>query len=713
MPDKNWIRLKLPGGGYTAVRSNSQQPPGQGISTRDQSPRFSSPEKGRGTRQFKDLRSPGAKSQAKTDSGMLSNYQPATHIKSSAMQRMISNINSIFLNVFRHVDPELTSEQGSSATAAPSVYQFVLWQERYERRAIIQEVRQAFDDDPRIQRACRMFGREAVRGGIVIVLKSGNNSLSEESLSKAQAVAERVQKIVNPLLESWAVYTPIEGEQFTQAVVKGDVPNGELIRAKRMPTSSMERNTNDADEFPDPYRAFSQVDILTNGTVADFQLALMHHTRWNWIDGDRYGKSELISIRRLRRLVLLCEDAQARRRISRAPQRVHWKFGGVFGGEIITPEWDVINRFKEENGFVMGVREQFDPTEVGRDTFGTLVEPIVVKGDQTVHEIDDLRYLQNVMAVGLPTPGPIYNLDAEKVNRDVVGDLRAEWLKQTQTLSGKLEDIIRWLMDLGLLLQGILPEAVDYTVRFSESTVETPSEMVKRVVEARSASIGTGRNAIPSPLISLRTAITTIAEHFDLQDIPDEEQAILQEIQSALQSIGNEENNTIGSSPLLAGGGRASQKGKAGISSKSPQKGGGRKTATALQTSPSMSGAGPQIIVSRNSSKAIGGQNQGQNQNPLNSGSSIQAVAKSGKRFRAASPASKLGSSEAAARAASSRFSGKGQSAANFGSLYGQPEEQDFEFTGQLQNPRPKSGQDKPNPAYKPRRNKPSKKSGR
>lgn len=605
---------------------------------------------------------------------MITMYRPSQHIKTGAIQSAIQGLTQLFLKAFHKEAPETTSQQGASATASPSVYQFSLWQERYERRAVIQECRQAFDDDPRVNRSCRMFGREAIRGGVVITIQTGTLSLSDSNAAKAQKIAETVMGLVNPLLESWATYTPVEGEQFTQASIKGDVPNGIIVKVGRMPTAAMERNTDDSDEFIDPDKAFSQVDILTNGETATFPLSTIHHTRWNWVDGDRYGKSEIISIRRLRRLVMLCEDAQARRRIARAPQRVHWKFGGAIGGEIIVPPWEDIEKFKENNGFVNGIREQFDPTEVGRDTFGSLVEPIPIKGDQTVHEIDDLKYLQNVMGVGLPTPGPIYNLDATNVNRDVVEDLRAEWLKQTQLLSGKLADLVSWLMDLGLLLQGILPEAVDYIVRFSESTVETPSEMVKRVIEARAATVGTGRNAIPAPLISLNTAVRTISEHFDIKNVPDEIEAIIEELGKALDQM-----QQINGAPPTNGG--VQKKTSASTKPKAAGKASGANAPLALANN-SLGSA--QILAGQGQSSAqsrgltVSSKNQKVRRDETNGyGGDVPSEMLKVKK-------TKVKKFKPSPEEVTRKYTGPGQLAAYNGSMYGQPEESDYHFTGSL-----------------------------
>jgi hypothetical protein len=517
-------------------------------------------------------------SHALSDSGMITQYEPAIHVKESgAVAKFIGWVQRQWLGYKDRPDPADTTEQGAQSSASPSVYQFSLWQQRYERRAVIQECRQSLDDDPRIYKACWMFAYEAVRGGSIITFNDtfrltahdslllGDGDLADKPMpkmtqataNKVRIIAKDIQKIVNLKLAEWACGTIVEGESFYQAVVSGSPGNARIVDVLRMPTPAMERNTNDADQFVNVEEAFSQVDIMTNEETATFPLWCIHHSKWKNFDGERYGKPEIASIRRPRRLLMLCEDAQARRRIARATKRVHWEFGIQSGGEYITPDVSIIENFKNNNGFKSGIREQFDTTEIGRDTFGFGVKPHDFAGDDHIADIDDLKYLENVVTIGLPTPVALYS-GAAQSNQYTLEDQRAEWLKQTNVLSEKMKEVVKWLMDLSLLLQDIVPETVNYNVKFSESNIETPSEMIKRVIDARGAQVGSGRAAVPSPLISSRTALMNVAEHFNVNDIDLEEQAIAQELAEIAQGlidIENEKNNvSTPDSPSTTGG---------------------------------------------------------------------------------------------------------------------------------------------------------------
>lgn len=463
------------------------------------------------------------------DSGMVSNFQPASNRKSPAVLRAIQSIQRGFMREKGRPDRSLTTEIGAASAASPATYAYSLYSLRYERRAIIQSVRDMIANDNRAKEATIKFAQEAVRKGCTIVVDGGGRGPSGGKIALAKERAQAVQKIGNPKAFSWAWMLHVEGDLFVQAVVSGD----EVIALKRMPADGMERNTNDADEFSDPSRAFSQVDVITNQEVDTFPLWMIHHQRWLYVDGERYGQSELLSTRRAVELMRLAEDAQVRRRIVRAPLRRHHEVGN----EKNPGNWPDVEKYKEQNGMVEGRVEQYNPVEVGRDYFSTWGTKITnLDGDQKVHEVDDLRYLEGIYTVGLPTPSPIYGLHTEGVNRDVLDDLRAEWLKKTASLTDAISEVMAWAFELDLLLHGILPDSIKYTIQFSESSLELPSERLDRVVKARGNVIGSGKNAQPDPLISKKRAIQRIAEDFDITDVEAEEKLIQAEMAQARQT---------------------------------------------------------------------------------------------------------------------------------------------------------------------------------
>ncbi|MDQ2730506.1 MAG: hypothetical protein M3Y56_02515 [Armatimonadota bacterium] len=437
-----------------------------------------------------------------TDSGQVTAFREGQHQK-PAQAGLVHRIMTRFLRFIGRIDPGATTEQGSSAFASPSTASMSMLQQRYERRAVIADCRLMVEDDCRVAKSVSMFAREAVRDGVTIGLnKQGQRGTVGARYGKAQGVIDGLQKLWTPaLLTGCAEMLTVEGDLFLQAVVAGD----RVVAIKRMPTSSMERLTDDSDEFMDPYRAFAQVDVMTNEEVATFPLALMWHERWAWIPGERYGRSEIRSVRRPKRLLEINEEAQSVRRITRGPKRTLWSVGSKENAG----DPAEVKQFKEDNGFVEGRREIWDPANVAVDYFGNgLVTAADVGGDGNVSDIEDIRYSQDVMCAGLPTPKALMSVDAESINRDVLEDQRAEWLKQTKPLSDAMKSCVEWSINLGLLLAGIMPETVDYQAQFSTSSIEKPGEILANVIDA----YDTG-------LLPLEKAVQQIASIFDIDDV--------------------------------------------------------------------------------------------------------------------------------------------------------------------------------------------------
>lgn len=466
----------------------------------------------------------------KQDAGMTTHFRPAQAEKPGKFG-IVSRISTLFGKRTGYVDPRNTTEQGTSGTASRSAFPMALYNLRYDRQAKIADCREMYDNDPRCRKAVNKFAHEAVRSGVTItVTKRALRGLPAKWSTVATDSARRVQKIVNRKCTSWAKMLPVEGDLFIQAVVATDIRTQSefVVEAKRMPASSMERLTDDTDEFINIERAFEQIDVSTSEHVAYFCSALMNHSRWDHIDGDRYGNPELLAARRVRRLLELCEQSQVLRRLVRAPQRIVWNLGS----ETNTSRPEDVIKFMTDYGFLDGDRDPYDVMNAVMDYFGNgTLKGEVLEGDPDIDKIEDLRYYQELYAVALPTPAPLLNLNASNINRDVLENQRAEWLKETSILSDAMVEVVRWLMDLDLMLHGILPEMVNYDVHFSESTIETPGEIMDNVLKLRQNVVGQGNTSSPDPMISKETALKLLKEFLDVHDI-DAELALIQEEES-------------------------------------------------------------------------------------------------------------------------------------------------------------------------------------
>src|SRR6202041_243227 len=144
------------------------------------------------------------------DSGQVSAFSPAQYIKPQA-RGLIGRAQGIW-NGFRNINPATTTEQGASSAASPVTFYLTLWQQRFGRRAMIEDCRALQLSDPRIMKSVNMFVAEACRGGVICQVY-GDSRIA----NRARFIANRVMKLFKPqLLRSWARGLLLEGDLFIQ-----------------------------------------------------------------------------------------------------------------------------------------------------------------------------------------------------------------------------------------------------------------------------------------------------------------------------------------------------------------------------------------------------------------------------------------------------------------------------------------------------------------
>ena len=418
-------------------------------------------------------------------------YRQATHNKKPGL---IQRATRLLKGILHQIDPEKTSAQGSGV-ASPTLYGPSLISLRYERWQVIADCNQMYLEEPRAHKSVDKFVWEAVRKGVLIPV---NVQASGKNGEKAQMLFNEVRNMILMQLSTWGHAMMIEGEWFLEAVLQGD----DLVQVNIHPAAAMERNTDDAGHFIDPVDAYTQLDTLTQATIASFPESLIHHGRWNLQVGNKYGTPPMIALRRAWRQILLMEESKRLQIMTRAvAQKVH-KFP-----EGTTDEDK--NAYKAQVGYVEGNQDPYNPLNAVADLFieGDM-EVQVLNSDRNTSQVDHLTYFQSWYTASLPTPGVLFMVSPEGVNRDVLEDARKEWLKEVQRLQDHLIDAIRWLCTIKLLLHDIVPEEIVYSVHLSDSTVETPSEVNTRTVQAYNAN-----------LIPQRIAMANLAEFYGIENV--------------------------------------------------------------------------------------------------------------------------------------------------------------------------------------------------
>lgn len=444
------------------------------------------------------------------DAGQVTAFQPALYVKPQGPIQRLQSAWSAFLG--KPTDRS-TTEQGASSAASPVNFYLTLWSQLFGRRARIEDTRLLYLSDPRVFASANMYVDVALKGGPKIIVQ-GKNRRDK----RAQEIAKKVQRIYNAsLVQEWGKGLIIEGDLFVQHCV--DPETHELFKAVAMPGVGMQRLVNDADQFMSEERAFEQVDSMTFEHVAYFPSSLMTHTRWSKINGDQYGTSELVTARRLIRAIELCEQALTISRMVRAPLR---RLHNVGTPENTSSAQELLN-YKAENGFFTGKNEAYNPQSVMIDYYANgNVKIDTLIGDPNQAQVDDIRYMSEVLFCALPTPGAFFGFGIREAKRDVLEDMKRLWILKHSKLQDAINEPVAHGFELALVLAGIDPSLIDYSITWGGGTLDTITETVDWLATAKAAKI-----------ISQRTAVSVLAQRMGDMDFESELSEIERDNESA------------------------------------------------------------------------------------------------------------------------------------------------------------------------------------
>jgi len=275
-------------------------------------------------------------------------------------------------------------------TAAPAGQQSVVAE--YEklkadrdRLAIIKTCRQMYQQDPRVKKALKMYATDLVKAGFMIKTKD----------EQAKQIATELQTRIglNKKLQDLVRLSGRDGDSFYEIVVDDQL---NITEASRKPTLRMRRNSNSADKFEDPARAFYMVpdnfigyDIPKDAvSFSEWQII---HARWEHDDESRYGTPMWASATGAFKRVTEGETDMAVRRKVRAGMRLHHVVEGS--------EADV-KAYKEMNQAALD-----NPTAAHLDIFSNKPGSITaVQGDAHLNEINDLLHQVATMFAASDVP---------------------------------------------------------------------------------------------------------------------------------------------------------------------------------------------------------------------------------------------------------------------------------------------------------------------
>lgn len=330
-----------------------------------------------------------------------------------------------------------------------------------ERSAIIRSCRKMYKADPRARRILSTLARDATRGGFEINVKNNPRAqASADAMIKRLGVADKLQK--------WVRLTFRDGDGFFEVGVNEQMQVASLTRK---PTLEVHRASNAYDQFDDPTRAFWWSDkawarVEPPRDAVWFAEWQMIHARWDHDEDDRYGSplfgSGTASFKRMQE----GETDIAIRRKTRAGMKYHHVVDGDAGA---------IEAYKKINKDALN-----NPFAAIADYFTNKPGSITaIQGDAQLEEIGDVMHHVRTWWVASPLPMSLIGY-GQDLNRDVLDKQKEEYDEELPPITAWVErEFVKPLLDLQWLLDGILPEGLEYEIGWKAKQAFKPEALSK------------------------------------------------------------------------------------------------------------------------------------------------------------------------------------------------------------------------------------------
>jgi len=339
-----------------------------------------------------------------------------------------------------------------------------------ERRQIVQTCQRMYRTDTRAKKMLRTLARDVVKGGFVVKVE-GDGEVERRAAEIAQALQKRLD--VEARLDDWVRLTMRDGDSFLEVGINERM---EIAEVTRKPALQMHRNSDEADRFPDPTRAFWWADEIWTGQApprdavwfAEWQVV---HARWDHDTGSRYGTPLFGAGTGAWKRVTEGEIDIAVRRKTRAGMKYVHVVEGASRDEL--EEYKEFNKDALDNPFA-AVADFF------MNKAGSLE---VVQGDARLGEINDVMHHISTWMMAGDVPLELLGY-GENLNRDVLREKKAEYDETLEQLRPWVEaELIRPLVELQWLLAGIWPGGLDYSIGWKAKQLVTAAD-VRDVTDA-------------------------------------------------------------------------------------------------------------------------------------------------------------------------------------------------------------------------------------
>jgi len=372
---------------------------------------------------------------------------------------LIDRISALFTKRSR-AQVENTLQVENPAAVGNSTQALALFGAEAERARLVRFCREMYAGDPRVKGILKAVARDVVRGGFQVNCK-GN--------ARAEAVANALVKRLGlaSKLDDWVRLTLRDGDTFLEVGVSA---GGEIVDVSRKPTLQMHRQSDAADRFADPLKAYwwageAWVGQQPPGDALWFAEWQIVHARWDHDEGSRYGEPLFASAVKAFKRMSEGETDIAVRRKTRSGMRYLHSLEDAGEAEI--------EAYKERNKNALE-----SPFAAVIDFFANQRVTIsAIQGDAHLAEIDDVLHHIRTFWVASPLPMSLLGY-GQDLNRDVLEEQQEQYERALEQIAEWVEEeLVRPLLERQWLLAGILPDGLDYELVWKNKRPVTAGDL--------------------------------------------------------------------------------------------------------------------------------------------------------------------------------------------------------------------------------------------
>ncbi|HKJ94331.1 MAG TPA: hypothetical protein VKA32_01725 [Gammaproteobacteria bacterium] len=355
-----------------------------------------------------------------------------------------------------------TSERGYRPTPENRTERLyrMMWVDTNLRSAIL-DIREMDRLDTRAKKIHTRMSRAATKGGLQLRSRPQDKIL--QRLFKDYV--RRLQLDQQEKLESDMRGLVMEGNLPMQWVV--DRERRRVVSGVRMPSETILPNVDANRLFKSAKAAYLQHDIATGTLLATFslwQLTMARLTPDNFDDHGALGRPYMDAARSFWKKLNMTEEDLVVRRRERAPLRTAHVLEGATDEDMKAYQDRVEDEQKE-------ITTNYYMNRKGAVT--------AVQGDANLDQIKDIVLLLDAFFAGAPAPKQLFGY-VEGLNRDILEDLKKDYYDELDALQDTLSGVYKKGFRLELLLNGINPDAYEFSIQFAERQTETLNQRADR-----------------------------------------------------------------------------------------------------------------------------------------------------------------------------------------------------------------------------------------